>query len=272
MGGRPLMQRYPRRWLIQRGAVGAAIGSLWGAGLRATALPDVPTISVVGERRAQIVLLDAMGSRALILLGEPSTGLLERLPAMLTALRQRIDLIIGSESVLAGVAVDVAERWRARHTLIVPTWLGGPDSPDTARASLVRSDLELGLGGVKATMRISPRQEWRAGSSDSTDGPAWAVAVERETSRVLLSPTAAGTLIAGPRRPVLVITPGDDIRLVVEKISPLALAVNGDAVDESTRSRTLPLVRTFRDDVARFELGRDGVRLPPWAQLAAGGD
>lgn len=266
-----LLRRHPRRWLLRRGAIGVGLGTVWAAGLHAMGLPDAPSLSIVGEKGSQIVLLDTTGARALILLGEPSDRLVEQIPSLMTALRQRIDIVIGADAVLAGSAAGIGERWHARHQLVVPDRLGGTHPPDTAERTTVRSALSLDLGtGIRASIHISARGEWRAG--DEGEGAAWAVLIAHGASRIALAPTAAGALVAGPNRPSLIVTPGDDIALIEEKLSPGAVAVNADALAPDKEASGFALLRTFPDDVARVELRADGVRLPGWAQPGTAGD
>jgi hypothetical protein len=103
--------------------------------------------------------------------------------------------------------------------------------------------------------------------------PRWALAVRRTASEVVLAPQADGMLLAPLSRPSLVVWPGDDPRLIVEKLRPGAVAMNAPAVEEAGDAlASVESVRIFRDDITRFELRGDGVRLPTWTRPAYSSD
>jgi hypothetical protein len=270
----PFAGQLTRRALVRSLTAGGALGGLWAAGLRATGIPDVPTLSVAGTGASQVALLDTTGSRALVLLGTTPQELLDQVPAMLTILRQRIDLLIGDESNVDAIADHARDRWNVAHELVIPTILGGRRDPTSPRRTVVRGDLGIELDqGITASLTIAPRDEWKMASASEAAATRWALAVRRDGSEVVMGPAAEAVLLATAPRPSLVVSPGDDARLIAQKIRPGAIALNASAIDEARNALgEVATVRIFRDDVARFELNRDGVRLPAWAQTAYSSD
>lgn len=270
----PIARNLTRRALARSVTAGVAVGGLWAAGLRAMGVPNVPTLSVVGTGTSQLALLDTTSARVLVVLGMPSQDLLDQIPAMLTVLRQRIDLLIGDELALDGFGNLARDRWNVTHELVIPAERGNHRSPDTTRRTIVRTDLAIDPGnGFASVLVVRPRHEWNMATTTDGSTQRWALSVHREATEIVLGPLAEGVLLGATSRPALVVSPGDDPRLLVEKLGPAAVALNGSAVEEAGEALTsVAIVRIFRDDVARFELLRDGVRLPRWALPAYSSD
>jgi hypothetical protein len=255
--------RISRRSLVAGGA-GIALGGGWAAALQATTLPDHPSLAVVGASTSQVALLDATAARALILLGPLSDALLDQLPAMLTTLRQRIDVVIGAEAVLGALGSGFAGRWAVQHRLLVPTTIGGDHAPDSAHHTTVTRDITLELDpNLVVELRVTPRQEWRA--TDAGAGTVWCATIRHAGNVIVLAPDTTAAAELGPIRPSLAIAPGDDPEELATTLQPGSIAANAAYLDEKADASKVVRLRIFPEDVARVELHVDGVRLPPWA-------
>lgn len=255
--------RINRRSLVAGGA-GIALGSGWAAALRATTLPAHPSLAVVGAGTAQVALLDTTTARALILLGTPTEALLGQLPAMLTTLRQRIDVIIGGEWALEAPGAGFAGRWAVRHRLLVPATIGGDHAPDSAHQTTVTRDIALELGrNVVVEIRVTPRQEWR--TTDAGSGTVWCMTIRHAGNVIALGPDTTAAAELGPIQPSLAVAPGDEPDRLAATLQPASIAVNAAYLEEYTDAGEVVRLRIFPEDVARVELHEDGLKLPPWA-------
>jgi hypothetical protein len=243
---------------------GAAIGTAWAAGLRATGMPSHATLSVVGDDSAQLVLLDTTNIRVLIVLGTPSSDLVDRVPAVMTVLRQRLDLVIAQESTVGSLGEAFTSRWAVRHHLIIPTSIATsllPDLPDRTR---VMGDMSVDLANdCRLELRGSPRQEWFTAHEQEPHG-LWSVTLRQARNVVILAPDTSAAVATSTARPSLVVAPGADADLVLSKVAPGAIAMNADHLDGVKGSAAF--LRTYLDEIARIGLREEGIMLPPWAE------
>ncbi len=260
-------QSATRRDLVATIAGGAVLGAVWGAAFPALAMEGRPTIAVVGADNAQLALIDAGSARALVFIGEPDDALLERLPAMLTVFRQRIDLVVGSLPALDAHAKDLSDRWSIRHAVMISATDDASTLPFTSNT--VSGALDIALGEhVMLKIRVGHRDEWR--TPDPGSGPPlWSIRVVRNTDVVSIVPDARsfGATLPGPA--AVLISPSAPSPELRAKSPTNAIAINFDSesIDPSPGDG-VALTRIFPRDIARFVLAEDGVELPPWTVLA----
>jgi hypothetical protein len=256
-----------RRDLVTTIAVGALIGGVWGAAFPAVASESRPSVAVVGEGKSQIVLIDSTDVRALLLVGSPNPSLMECLPAMMTLFRQRVDLVIGSRSMLEAEAMALRDRWSLSHaislqTALEPVALAMP-------ATVVTDSLAIDLGaGLNLTVRIGHRDEWRTGHPQRTE-PLWSVELMHAGGTIAIAPDVPSLEATGTGASSMLLMP-EAPRHSVLRIHPTsALAVNYDSeLSEDTVTDGMALTRIYPEDIARFVLTEDELQLPPWTGMA----
>lgn len=256
-----------RREVVATIAGGAVLGALWGAAFPVLATEGRPTIAVIGERNAQVAVIDAGAARFLVLVGEPGESLLRRLPAMLTVFRQRIDVLVGTSPALVSHAHTVARKWRVRHAIVVSDT---SDAPSLLMPSTIVADgIDISVGEkVRMELRIGHRDQWRWREPGGM--PMWSLRIMRGQSTVSIVPDVRSFAAIPPGPSALLIAPTappPELRA----ISPAnALAVNYDS--ESIDPPPLDgvaLARVYPQDIARFVLTDDGVEPPSWTIPAA---
>jgi hypothetical protein len=188
-----------RRDLVATIAGGATLGGLWGAAFPAFAKQSRPSIAVVGHHHAQIALIDSTSARTLILLGEPDTRLLGQLPAMMTLFRQRIDLVIGSETILATSAAKLRDRWLTSQAIAFQTTANAPNLP--LPTIQVTEPISIDLDG-QVTLVCAPghRDEWLV-SSPPKPSPIWSIELRHSGYTIVFAPNAFSLATAAPAGP-----------------------------------------------------------------------
>lgn len=258
-----------RRNLVATIAGGAVLGGLWGAAFPALATERRPTVAVVGEGNAQIVLVDSGAARALILAGEPEDTLFEELPAMMTMFRQRIDLLIGAGPTLRAHAGRLASRWRTSHALMMSSGADAPSLPiaHTVVSETVRFRLSATMRGA---VHIGHRNEWRAGEPER-DTPLWAIRIADGPASITIAPNVASYAATAPEPATVLISPHAPATALLA-ISPVsAMAINYDSHTIDPPAENGPaLTRIYPHDVARFVFEDDGVQLPEWSMPGPG--
>jgi hypothetical protein len=263
MSGVPLDGVISRRTLIASGAAGALVGGGWAAGLRATSMPAHPTLSLVGVDSAQIALLDTTSVRVVIALGTPTDKLVDQIPALMTVLRQRIDLLVTHETVLPMLGPSFTSRWAVRHHLVIPEPVDGSDTPTPPDHTRVVSDLAVDLNNdFTLNLRVSPRNEWALQNGEARR--LWSITLQHANTVILLAPDTSAAVATSDDRPSLVVTPGPDPDLLVGKLAPGGIAMNAGHLDDAQRPTVV--LRTHLDDIARIEFRDKRITLPPWAE------
>ncbi len=216
-----------RRDVLATIAGGAILGAVWGAAFPALAMEGRPTIAVIGEQNAQLALIDAGSARALVFIGEPDDALLERLPAMLTVFRQRIDLVIGSAPTLAAHAGALSVRWNVRHAVTVSPAHESPSLP--IPSTTVSDALDIALGEhVTLEIRVGHRDEWRTPDPGSGQ-PLWSLHVRRDTAAVTIVPDARSFAATLPGPSAVLIAPSAPSPELRAKSPARSLAINFDS-------------------------------------------
>lgn len=256
-------QRSSRRQAIATIAGGAVLGGVWGAAFPALAMESRPTLAAVGHRGAQIVLIDSTAGRALILLGDPDDNLIDRLPAMMTMFRQRIDLIIGSHAVLATRAARLRDRWSIQYAISMqPTATGEVLAMPTIR---VTHNLAIGLGGgLTVVCTVGHRDEWSS-TEPERESSLWTLTVNHVGGASVIAPDVASIEATNPPGSLLTLVPDLPPSDASRRSPTMAFAVNHDGVgndDDIGVGRSL--TRIYPEDIARFVLHREGIDLPAW--------
>lgn len=250
-----------RRALLASTSLGVIAGGSWGASIQRLATPSVPSLSIIGENETQIALLDTTGVRALLLLGAPENDLQLQIPGMLSLLRQRVDLLVGTSSAVDALGSRFRHRWRVSHTLAIPD--ANPPSARAIDRTWVTQDLQAGLGnGLSLDLRTTSRGGWNAGLAERT---LWIATILFGQQRVVLAPNAESLMTQGTAGASLVIVPELSLDRVAA-LGPSVIATNGRddlALPQEGRPGVL-LVRTYPQDIARFEFRREGLALPSW--------
>lgn len=255
-----------RRDVIATIAGGAVLGAVWGAAFPALAMEGRPTIAVVGEQNAQLALIDAGSVRAMIFIGEPDVALMERLPAMLTVFRQRIDIVIGSVFALVAQAGALSDRWKVRHAVAICPVNGSPSL--SIPSTTVSDALDIALEErVTLEIRVGHREEWR--TPDPGSGPPlWSMHVRRDATAVSIVPDARSFAATLPGPSAVLIAPSAPSPEIRSKAPANSLAINFDSESiDPPPSDGVALTRIFPRDIARFVLTDDGVELPAWTTL-----
>jgi hypothetical protein len=239
--------------------IGVVAGGAWGAAIQAFTRPRSPRLSVIGDGASQLALLDTGGVRTLVMLGPP-TGLLGGLSMLMTSMRQRIDLVVGTDAALVAAMGDVRSRWNVRHTFAIPD--GSPVPYLDATTTRVSADLDVDVAATGLlSLRVSTRDTWR------TEVPGWrlwAAMWEAHDYRVALAPDAQSARILVQPGPALIVVPQAEPDALLAAVPASALAINRDN-DPPVPPDGVHLVRIYPSDVAEFGLGAAGVTLPSWA-------
>jgi hypothetical protein len=251
-----------RREVASTIAGGALLGAIWGAAFPALATERRPTLAVIGKQTSQLTLLDSGLARALIISGEPDDDLFERLPAVMTVFRQRMDLIIGGSPILVARAKELADRWRARHAIVLS---GSRSAPSLPMSSTVVSDVrQLSLGNeMSLQIRIGHRHEWRAATS-SRSIPLWGISIHSQAARIAIAPDLASFLAVPPEPSSLLVAPDKPGQEMFTRGPAKAVAVNYDSSTLDPPPEGVFVTRIYPRDIARFVFGEEGLELPPW--------
>lgn len=247
--------------------LGVIAGGAWGAAIQHLAIPSSPSLAIVGRRDVQIVLLDTSRTRVLILLGIPEDDLELQIPALLTMLRQRIDLVVGSISSIEALDQEFMQRWQVTTCLVFPeSTETGPDGPFR---TWITSDLAVDLGnGISLQLTSTMRGAWNAAAAPRN---LWQVFVTNGQEEVSLTPNDASASALAPQAATLLITPRADPHQLLPVLYPAVIATNArdDLALPDNASREVSLVRTYPQDISRFELIPTGLRLPSWSESTA---
>lgn len=256
-----------RREVVATIAAGAVLGAVWGAAFPVLATEGRPTIAVIGERNAQLALVDAGAARLLVLVGEPDDRLLQRLPAMLTVFRQRIDVIVGTSTALIAHSQSLVRRWRVRHAIVMSNTADAPSLPVPATVVADGVDIEAG-DTTRLALRIGYRDEWRLRGPGGA--PMWSLRIARGDSVVSIVPDARSFAAVPPGTSAVLVSPSappSELR-AVSPASALAVNYDSDSI-ASPPGAGVALIRVYPQDISRFTLAGNGVELPPWTEAGA---
>lgn len=250
-----------RRALLTSTIAGLIAGGAWGAALQTIARPSHPTLSVIGRGDAQIVLLDTTEIRVLVLLGTPKEDLQTQIPALLTMFSQRIDLIIGTRTAITSLGPEFKGRWRVSHTLLVPE--SEETVANTSARTLMTKNARINLrDGISLVLLLTTRNAWNAASPTSFS---WVLAIEGNIPLAALAADQHSIVMLATNGVGLVIVPEASPERIASLPGPASMAINARDDLLAPQSATI-LVRTYPEDIARFELHGEGIALLPWAE------
>lgn len=253
---------HSRRTVIFSGIGGLAAGGWWATVFAWFAKVRAPIVEVIGRGESQLVLLDTGPSRLLVIIGTETDGVLENFPRLMGLFRQRIDVLLISESMLAAMSPKMRQRWTFDSVLALPARETG--LPPRSDAS-IRDPIELSLSAA-VQLRCIPhyRDAWFG-----FDAPqSWRIEIERFGHVIAVAPSI-DELASVPSGPfALAIAPSGSIQLASRKTVASSLALNAREIDnqEDEAIEGMTLTRIFNEDVARFEMHQEGIRLPQWAK------
>lgn len=261
---------YPATRRSFAGALAAtAAGCVAGGSLAATIVHTPPCLLVVGEGDWQCVLLLAGRVRVLVLTGQPPQNEPVPITRLLSAMRQRIDVIVATPGGLSTLSGDFARRWRIRRTFVLP------DS-DAELRSVHTGEHALHLPhGIRLDVRIAAAGEWSAHDEGAPSTAGSMVSISHGPTVVAMAATLDTIARFHPMRATMALAPGGTWPDGGGLGSVPVLAVNGDQVetpDPASADQTGAdaasrwLVRIFPADVAVFALSPEGLSLPSWRQ------
>lgn len=255
------------RRIFAGSVLAAAIG---GSAVAASVGRSEPRLMVVGEDQWQIALLLTSRTRVLLLIGDASRDTITAVPLLLSAMRQRIDVVVGSAPSLEWLPSGFRQRWMVRRTIV---W---PDEPDTP-APMMNSNVTLHLPqDVRLTVSTSPLHHWATESGSSTRVATSLVTLTRGNSIVAIGSQLEAIAALGPPTTAVAIAPGGSIDELVRHHPAPAICINADeARDQDNFLRVAnengeairSLVRIFPEDVAVLFLSPDEVSIPKWRQV-----
>lgn len=248
--------------MIASTSLGLAAGAAWGTAIYALGTPSVPSLSVVGKQEMQIALLDTTKIRILFLLGTPDSELQEQIPGILTMLRQRIDIVVGASEAVDALGAPFRHRWRVSHTLVIPE-ADSTITPTNNRTWVTR-DVVVDLGdGASIDIQATSRAGW---NRTATPHALWAAALHSGRQKISLAPSAESLAALVDTGSSLLVVPDAQTGKPAADLEARIVATNGREDLTFPREGGLGaiLVRTYPQDVARFELRPDGIALPAW--------
>jgi hypothetical protein len=254
--------RITRRRLLASCGLGTLTGGIWGAAVHGLATPSAPSLSVVGKEDMQIVLLDNTEVRVLILLGTPDQDLQRQIPGMLTLMRQRVDLLVGSSSSVSTLGSRFRDRWGLAQALAIAEPTSAPIMSGTFTS--VRENLQVNLGnGVSMDLRLASRGAWNRTMKPLT---LWSALIRYGEHAIVLAPSGEALVETGVAAPSLALVPEYPLPHITRTLGPSAIATNSR--DELTLQIQEPLntvlIRIYPQVTARFEFSPSGLTLPTW--------
>lgn len=248
-----------RRQLTFGALAGVIAGGAWGAAIQSLAKASSPTISIIGKGASQIALIDTMRVRVLVFLGPQVPVLVETIPMLMTMVRQRIDVVIGSSTVIDTLPEGFMSRWHVAHAFAIPD----PDAlrPDSKTYTTIVEDRRLDLGdGCILELRRSTRDAW---DTRALPRILWSVMTTFGTATVILAPDEHSLDVLAEQGASVVAVPNGETDHIARLLTPASVAINGrDGLDTAPATA---LVRIFPTDVARLTIENDQVALPSWA-------
>lgn len=250
-----------RNWLATSLA-GMVAGGMWGGALRVLATPTGPTLSVIGRDTAQIALLDTLSVRVLVVINQPDSGLVDRIPALMTVMKQRIDIVIASTQGATSLGASFEARWNVNHTIIIPEDFDVYRAPTSHARSLLNRGTTLDLGrGVTVELMVTSRDGW----NNSPANLLWSMKVSHYGIAVVLGPNDASLLATSIDRPSLIVAPQITTFSIGKKLTPGGIAVNAnDRQDIFDDDRNFALTSIYPEDIGRFTFKENGIELPAW--------
>lgn len=261
---------YPTRTLSRRAFLSSVLATaIGGSAIAGFVVRGTPRLMVVGEEEWQIALLLVARTRVLILNGDPTPNSLEVIPMLLSVMRQRIDVVIGSSIALASLPSGFRKRWMVRRFIPLPDEGGtvaGLTAPD--RILHIPGDVHVGISA-------SPRGFWSGSSSGVARSATAIVSITCRECIITIGRTLEAIADLGSSSTTVAIAPNGSIDYLARHLRVPTICINADQVREQTmgvgaRALVPPvsrsLVRIFPQDVAEFGLQAQGIAIPSWRQ------
>jgi hypothetical protein len=224
---------------------------------------------IVGDRQWQILLLLVSRIRILILTGDPPVDAMPSIPMLLSAMRQRIDVVIGTPASVGSLPTGFHERWLVRRTLIVPDDVQRlPPMPDSDQVLHLPDDVRLAV-------LTSPLGFWLGDSATAKPTMASLITISRGHSIIAIARDLETIARLTPPTTAVAIAPRGSIDHLARHLAVPAICINADVARDQdialagtgeTAEVTRFLVRIFREDVADLRLSDNGVTIPEWGQ------
>jgi hypothetical protein len=253
--------RSSRRSVLATVVSGAVLGGIWGAAFPLVASENRPSLSVVGHKGAQLILIDSSEARALVMVGEPDDLLMDSLPAMMTLFRQRIDLLVAAQPVLVRHARRLQNRWAIRHALALESHpaLDVPPVPTTSVSDVV--SVSLGRS-ITLQCEVAHRNDWDARVAP-TDQILWTASLRHPGGQTVIASDMHSLDASSHRSGTLLISPEIPLDGAARNFGALACNYDSEAFEDAA-VESLLVTRLYPEDIARFVLHDSGIDLPPW--------
>lgn len=173
---------------------------------------DGASIRFIGQRDTMIALFDSGNERALFLIGEPDSRVLEHLPQLLTFGRTRVDLLIASHRWLTADGIRSAIDLETTATLSLQANTSVP--PISGNVLPVTDSYLVKLGEIaEITISVSPDV------GDEPNDPLTAIEIRANDTRLLVANREPALWLTSGRTTLLA-APGDIAVESIETISP----------------------------------------------------
>ncbi len=262
----------PVQPLSRRAFCGTVLATALGSSAVAASISrSQPRLLVVGDDAWQTAVLLAARARVLILVGDMTAEGVQSIPMLMSAMRQRIDVVIGSAACLRVLPPGFHQRWQVQRTILSAADTDAWTSPSlTDHTVYLPGDVHLSTSsaGFPAGNLLNDRTGGTltgAGIVTISLGPiAVAIGSDLESLSRLARPSVA-----------MVIAPTGSIDGCARYLATPAIGINAgvardqeikQAGDSGSHQDTRSLVRIFPEDVAEFRLSPAGVTLPGWRQ------
>lgn len=264
---------HSRQPLSRRAVIpGMLATAISGSAIAAGVVRGDPRLLVVGEDRWQIALLLSSRIRVLILTGELSPDAMATIPMLLSVMRQRIDVVIGTSAGLSMLPNEFRQRWMVRRFILV-----ADDGDASIRTRAVDQVLYM-PGAVRVEVSASPRNAWVKPSGEATRDAASLVTITRSGSIIAISSNLETIAELGSSSTTVAMAPIGSIDHVARRLRVPTICINAVHVpkpevsfgsERPSPSGNRSIVRIFPTDVAEFGLRHDGIAIPAWRQRSA---
>jgi hypothetical protein len=239
------------------GAGGLLCGSGWAATLGWVGQTRTPAVEVTGIDSSQLLVIDAAGSRALILAGPAHPALMQALHVRMGLFRQRLDLVFATQLDMKVITSHFKNRWNVGATYGLP----GDETGIAPHAQHAITDaMEFRLS-PEIVLHCIPQYRL------ALPHPTWRIEIRWNDQRIVIAASLDDLLSVATS--TLAIAPVGLLSLAQRTSVAQAFALNNANVARQIGNNPPPvtLVPVFDSDVARFKLLEGKIRLPDWTLL-----
>lgn len=264
----------PVQSLSRRAFCGTVLATALGSSAAAaTVSRSGPRLLVVGDDAWQTAVLLTARARVLILVGEMTAEGVQTIPMLMSAMRQRIDVVIGSAASLRVLPLGFHQRWNVQRTLLSSADTDAPTFPSMADHTVyLPGDVQLSTTSAPSSGHWSNERTKRTPTDACVVTIALgsivvAIGTDLETLSRLALPSV--TVAIAPTGSIgecarYLATPAIGINAGVARDQEIK--ATGPTEDSGLHRGTRSLIRIFPEDVAEFRLSPAGVTLPGWRQ------